>query len=322
MEIDETLARHIADVQRGLLAVDLDPSRVQALLADIGALVHADAAMGAWLNEGQPWLTTWRAGPQIAAYMAETFAGVDREGNIRTHDPDLDRVNRTRRGLGTGIYHEREFAHRDRIVAARYHREGFGPAGMHHVIGMTARLSVGEAVFAFGYDDGDGLAREEDRIKAVLALLLPAFEQGFQGLDRRSRHRERLEKAMAEADLPARIVAGDAPPPADALLHLPLPELTTGEAPTPYLAVSGPDVEHLAARLAACFDLTERQTATARLLLAGRSTAEIAADLGIRLNTARRHCEAVLDKTGAGQRHRLAVIAARQGRCGPNGCAT
>ncbi|WP_366940555.1 LuxR C-terminal-related transcriptional regulator [uncultured Rhodospira sp.] len=62
-----------------------------------------------------------------------------------------------------------------------------------------------------------------------------------------------------------------------------------------------------AARLAAGFDLTERQTATARLLLAGRSTADIAADLGIRLNTARRHCEAVLEKTGAGQRHTLAA---------------
>jgi hypothetical protein len=70
-------------------------------------------------------MVTWRAGPQIAAYLEETFAGVDCDGNIRAHDADLDRINLTRRGLGTGIYHERAFEARERIAAARYHREAF-----------------------------------------------------------------------------------------------------------------------------------------------------------------------------------------------------
>jgi hypothetical protein len=33
---------------------------------------------------------------------------------------------------------------------------------MSHVIGMTAPLMVGEAVFAFGDDDGDALAAQDE----------------------------------------------------------------------------------------------------------------------------------------------------------------
>ena len=297
-------------VQKRLLAADLEPANTEALLSEIAVLVGADAAMGAWLDGGRPWLVTWRAGPQIAAYLEETFAGVDCNGNIRAHDPDLDRVNLIRRGLGTGVYHERAFEARERIEAARYHREAFAPAGMHHVIGMTTRLVVGEGVFAFGYDEGETLAAEEARIQTLLTLLLPAFAHGFQAIDQRARHRERFEKALADAGLPARVLDGETPTPADSLLALPLPDLTPGLDPPPYLSVSAPDADQQADRLAERFGLTDRQRATAALLLAGRTTAEIADDLGVRLNTARRHCEAVLEKTGAGQRHRLARIAA------------
>ncbi|MEW5422338.1 response regulator transcription factor [Amorphus sp. 3PC139-8] len=180
---------------------------------------------------------------------------------------------------------------------------------MNHVMGMTSRLSVGEAIFAFGYDEEDASALVGGRAETILTLLLPAFEHCFQTLDRRYRHRERLAKAISEASLPATILDADADVPPSSLLQLPLPELAPGSENPPYLSVSAPETSSLAARLAHTYELTERQRLTAELLLSGLSTTEIAEELGVRYNTARRHCEAVLQKTGAGQRHRLARMA-------------
>lgn len=309
MEIDAFLAAKIADLQRRLFRAALDQPLVDGILSEIGELVGADAAMGAWLSDGMPWLTTWRAGPQIEAYFMATTAGVDRDGNLRSHDPDLDRLNRVRRGLGTGVFHEQALAPRDVIANAAYHREAFAPAGMNHVMGMTSRLSVGEAIFAFGYDDAEAPALVNGRAETLLTLLLPAFEHCFQTLDRRHRHRERLAKAISEASLPATILNADEDVPPDSLLQLPLPELAPGSGTPPYLSVSAPESASLAARLAQTYALTERQRLTAELLLSGLTTDQIADEMGVRYNTARRHCEAVLQKTGAGKRHRLARMA-------------
>src|SRR6056297_11383 len=188
MRIDLTGAMALADLQRRLLALDPVPATVEGLLKDIAELVEADSAMAAWLNEGTPLLTTWKAGPQIEAYFFQTFAGVDRDGNIRSTDPALDRVNLTRRQMGSGVYHESAFAGRDVIESADFHREAFRPAGMNHVIGMTTRLAVGEAVFAMGYDTADAGALAEGRAEIVLNLLLPAFASAFGSLDRAARN--------------------------------------------------------------------------------------------------------------------------------------
>jgi DNA-binding CsgD family transcriptional regulator len=302
MRIDLTGALALADLQRRLLALDPVPDTVEGLLKDIAGLVEADSAMAAWLNEGTPLLTTWKAGPQIEAYFFQTFAGVDRDGNIRSTDPALDRINLTRRQMGSGVYHESAFAGRDVIENAAFHREAFRPAGMNHVVGMTTRLAVGEVVFAMGYEDGDAPALVRGHAEIILNLLLPAFTNTFGALDRQARNSDRLQRAISESDLDVslRDDAGDS----RAFLNLPLPGPDTG-----YLAISPPDAATLATRLAENFGLTKRQKDVALCLLDGLSTHEAAARMGISVNTARRHCEAVLNRTGARRRGELNRIA-------------
>lgn len=182
MQIDLKCARTLADIQRQLVALeaDPDPDKVEGILEDVAILVEADAALAAWLTEGAPLLATWNAGPQIETYFFETFAGVDRAGNIRSTDPDLDSINLTRRQMGSGVYHESVFAGRDMIENAAFHREAFRPAGMNHVVGMTTRLAVGEAVFAMGYARGDAPAMIGGQTEIILNLLLPAFACAFE----------------------------------------------------------------------------------------------------------------------------------------------
>lgn len=301
MEFDLESAQTLAQLQRRLLALEADRETVAGILADVAKLTEADAAMAAWLNEGAPFFASWNAGPQIEAYFAKTFAGVDRGGNLRSTDPDLDRVNLTRRQMGDGVYHEGALASRAVIEGAAFHRDAFRPAGMNHVIGMTARLAVGEAVFAMGYAAGDASALVQGRAETVLTLLLPAFACRFDQLDQRARNRERLDRAIRESDMDVRL--GDESG-RDAFLNLPLPGPERS-----YLAVSPPDAGMLAARLAEIYDLTHRQQETARCLIDGLSTQDVACTLGISLNTARRHCEAVLHKTGARRRGALNALA-------------
>lgn len=219
---------------------------------------------------------------------------MDRDGNIRSTDPDLDNINLTRRQMGDGVRHESALASRAMIEKAAFHREAFRPAGMNHVIGMTTRLAVGEAVFAMGYDTGDAPALVGRRAEIVLNLLLPAFASAFGALDRRARHSERLQHAIAESDMEVSLhddggAAGSS-----------LPDPGSG-----YLSVAPPDAATLAARLAETYGLTPRQQHTARRLLDGLSTRDVAVRLGITHNTARRHCEAVLHRTGARRRAEL-----------------
>lgn len=307
MEVDTRLAKEIAGLQHRLLGVETDTSVIRALLVDTARLVGADAAMAAWLDEGAPWIVTWNAGPQIEAYFARTFAGVDRDGNIRSTDPDLDRVNLTRRQMGTGVRHERAFASRESIENAAFHREAFAPAGMHNVIGMTTRLAVGEAIFAMGYDTADSPSLADGRSEIILNLLLPAFAHGFGAIDRRARNLERLEQAIARSDADVRVHAADTGP--AAMLSLPLPDPGAG-----FLSVSTPDTATLARRLARAHGLTKRQQEVAQHVLDGLSTRDIAAHLDISLNTARRHCEAVLTRTGARRRGQLNTLALRVAR--------
>lgn len=302
MRIDLTRAMALADLQRRLLALDPTPDTVKGILKDIAGLVEADSAMAAWLNEGTPLLTKWNAGPQIEAYFFQTFAGIDRDGNIRSTDPVLDRINLTRRQMGSGVYHESAFAGRDMIEKAAFHRMAFRPAGMNHVVGMTTRLAVGEAVFAMGYESGDAPALVGGHAEIMLNLLLPAFNSAFDALDRQARNSERLQRAISESDLDVSIC--DAASESRAFLNLPLPGPDIG-----YLAISPPDAATLAARLADNYGLTQRQKDIALYLLDGLSTHEAASRMGISINTARRHCEAVLNRTGARRRGELNRIA-------------
>ncbi|WP_425061846.1 helix-turn-helix transcriptional regulator [Roseovarius confluentis] len=306
MEIDLQSALKIADIQRRLLTFEADADTGEAILADAAELLDADAAMAAWLNEGTPLLVTWNAGPEIEEYFFRTFAGVDRDGNIRSTDPDLDNVNLTRRQMGSGVYHESAFAGRSMVENAAFHRDAFRPAGMNHVMGMTTRLAVGEAVFAMGYASADAPALAGGRAEIILNLLLPAFAHRFDTLDRQARNAERLQRAIDESDMNVTVRddqrEGDSG--SRAFLTLPLPGPDAG-----YLAISPPDAATLAARLAEHFGLTKRQTDIACCLLDGLSTKDAAVRMGISLNTARRHCEAVLNRTGASRRGELNRLA-------------
>ena len=302
MDIELKDALTLAGIQRRLLALEADSATIGGILEDVAVFVDADAAMAAWLNEGTPLFATWNAGPQIETYFARTFAGVDRGGNIRSTDPDLDRINLTRRQMGDGVRHESAFAGRAMIENAAFHREAFRPAGMNHVLGMTTRLAVGEAVFAMGYAHADAPALTGGRAEIVLNLLLPAFTSGFGALDDAARNLERLARAIAESDMDVSVRDDDHG--SEAFLNLPLPGPETG-----YLSVSPPDAAVLAERLADHFGLTPRQQDTARCLLDGLSTKDVAARLGISPNTARRHCEAVLHRTGARRRGELPRLA-------------
>jgi DNA-binding CsgD family transcriptional regulator len=204
--------------------------------------------------------------------------------------------------MGSGVYHESAFAGRDVIENAAFHREAFRPAGMNHVVGMTTRLAVGEAVFAMGYEDGDAPALVRGDAEIILNLLLPAFTNAFGALDRQARNSERLQRAISESDLDVSL--HDDADDSRAFLNLPLPGPDTG-----YLAISPPDAATLATRLAENFGLTKRQKDVALCLLDGLSTHEAAARMGISVNTARRHCEAVLNRTGARRRGELNRIA-------------
>ena len=279
---------------------------VEGILEDVAILVEADAALAAWLNEGAPLLATWNAGPQIEAYFFRTFAGVDRAGNIRSTDPDLDSINLTRRQMGSGVYHESAFAGRDMIENAAFHREAFRPAGMNHVVGMTTRLAVGEAVFAMGYASGRRTRHDRGPDRDHSQSAAAGLRARFRALDRQARNFERLQHAIAESDMDVCVRDGDHGSGDDsgAFLNLPLPGLETG-----YLAISPPDAATLATRLADTYGLTKRQKDIALCLLDGLSTRDAAVRMGISLNTARRHCEAVLNRTGARRRGELNRIA-------------
>ncbi|MGM0561606.1 MAG: LuxR C-terminal-related transcriptional regulator [Pseudomonadota bacterium] len=61
--------------------------------------------------------------------------------------------------------------------------------------------------------------------------------------------------------------------------------------------------------LAGTFGLTLRQQEVSALLLAGHTTASTSRTLGVKYNTARRHCEAILQQCGIRRREQLAILA-------------
>lgn len=315
MELSRKELRQITRLQEALLRVRLDRGGVERLLAEVVELVGAQAAIGAWLDGGVPMFVTYRAGPEIEAYFIRVFDGVDIDGNLRAKDPDLDRINLSRQRLGSGVHHEQQLADREGVSGSEYVREAFAPAGMHHVIGMSTRLAIGEALFAFGFAGDDDPGFSGGRAETLLRLLFPAFSFGFGAIDRAHRHQERLEKAIAEARVRA-IVNRPGLDGADTrrdgvgrpLIQLPLPQRAGEEGSHVDISLQTLRLEDLAGALTERFALTPRQRETVELMLRGYTAREIANDLGIRMNTARRHCEAVLQKAGVRRRDQLAVL--------------
>ena len=253
----------LVSVQQTLLSPDnlIDRGRLGRIFADIRGLIGSVRGFAVFATADDFIYLSDGVGPEIEAYFGASLQGFDKAGNFILADKDLEEINRRRRNLGAGVHHEGALQMREKIEASEYFKTAFKPAGMHHVIGMTTPMPVGEAVFAFGFEGADDPGFSGGRSEAILRLILPAFVAGFAAL------------------------AGEAPP-----------------APG-----SGTDWESLAAR-AVEKGLSPRQAEVAVLMARGLSSPEIADDLGIRPDTARRHAEAVLRRLDV--RSRAAVLPA------------
>lgn len=293
----------IAALQRAFLNPErlANPQYVQGLLVRCRRLAGAARSFGVYPGREAPVFLSDGAGPQIETYLQVHFAGFDKAGNIVLTDPELDEINRRRRQMGAGVHHEGRLKERALIENTRYFREAFEPAGMHHVIGMTCPLPVGEAVFAFGYAGAEDPGFAGARTEPLLGLLLPAFCAGFQALFARGANAAALERALPK--LPPGATLLRAPPAADTgAIVVPGPALPDAESSWIALPASAHNPRAMLANAGARYGLTERQIDVAALMLDGCTTPEIAEQLGISRHTARRHCENLMARLGVRSR--------------------
>jgi len=298
--------------QAALLSDRLDDTdRLRRILTAIASLIGARRSFAAFTLGSDVYFVSDGVGPQIETYLRQVYRGFDRGGNVLMSDPDFEEINRRRRQMGAGVHHEAKLQLRERIESTSYFREAFAPAGMHHVIGLTAPLPVGEAVFAFGFAGADDPGFSGSRGVDILRLIVPAFESGFSAAYARAAAQAEVEAAVAS--LPgARLSTGVAPAAPAAGTVLPGPALP-GHARS-WIAI---DIRHRGidpnriAQTGSAQGLTRRQTEVMALMLEGLSAAEIAGRLNISPHTARRHCEAVLTRLGI--KSRAAIWSALSG---------
>lgn len=171
----------IVGLQNKLLAAAFirERQRLVGLLKELCDLIDAKRSFAAYLEGQEMVFRAYRVGPQIEVYLKNVFRGVDRDGNLLLADPELEEINKRRRQMGAGVHHENRLQDRRIIEKSRFFVEAFAPAGMHHVIGLSTPLSVGEAVFAFGFEGPEDPGFANNQSSDILRLLLPAFGKGF-----------------------------------------------------------------------------------------------------------------------------------------------
>jgi DNA-binding CsgD family transcriptional regulator len=340
----EFTADELAEIRRiQQTLLDLPRERTQAAvrsaLTATRKLIGSDGAFAFYFFNGTPIFIADGLGDQIEAYLFEHWRGFDEEGYFVFDDEVLEGVNRLRRSFGSGVYHEAKLGNREFIENTRFFREAFEPAGMTCATGLTVRLPVGEAVFAFKVA-ATGAPRDVERTDALLNLLLPTFEAGFSALYDHSADAASIMPTLQALPFPAAIVSTDGrvaftneraqrdpdllgiaslgsvggAPTADAgVFRMPGPVLEGTRPSQIFIALvdeQAVDIETAAAR----FKLTPRQTEVARMMLRGLTDKQIAQELGISLHTARRHAETVLDRLGVSSRASvlLALLEASQ----------
>jgi DNA-binding CsgD family transcriptional regulator len=295
LSLTENELSTIAATQTHLLTERLDDTmRVRRILSSLQQLVGAARAFAIYPLGSKLSFVEIGVGTQIEDYLGEVFRGFDQDGNALMSDCELEEINRRRRQMGAGVHHENRLKGRRLIENTRFFREAFEPAGMHHVIGMTCPLPVGEAVFAFGFLGDDDPGFKGTRTVDLLRLVLPAFQQGFG---------QTFDRAVNEAALDQAFKAW----PGSRIVTDPAQDGTSGPAfPGPALPgaatswiifESVPTLDTASiVRTAKKFGLTARQTQVMEMMLKGLSSIEIAEQLDISSHTARRHCEAVLSR--------------------------
>lgn len=319
----------IASIQQALLDLPRRRTRsaVHDVLARVRTLIGSDGGFAFYFFNGTPIFIADGIGPEIEEYLFGNWQGFDAEGYFLFADEELESVNRLRRSSGSGVYHEARLGPRDFIESTTFFREAFAPAGMTCATGLSARLPVGEAVFAFNVEES-GDPEQESRSDAMLGLLLPAFEAGFAALYDQSVDQDAIAPTLQALPFPAAIVAADglvvfanelaqrapetlgiaamaapdgALPAGGQVFRMPGPVLE-GKRPS-QIVIALPDGQEISIEAAAAhFRLTPRQIEVARMMLRGLTDKQIAGSLGISLHTARRHAETVLDRMGVSSR--------------------
>src|SRR6056297_181 len=295
LSLTESELSTIAATQTHLLTERLDDTaRVRRILSGLQQLVGAARAFAIYPLGSQLPFVEIGVGPQIEAYLGEVFRGFDQDGNALMSDCELEEINRRRRQMGAGVHHENRLKDRHLIENTRFFREAFEPAGMHHVIGMTCPLPVGEAVFAFGFTGEDDPGFEGTRTADLLRLVLLAFQQGFGQAFDRAVNEAALDQAL-KAWPGSRIVTG---PAQDGTSGSAFPGPALPGAATSWIIFESVPTLDTASivRTAKKFGLTARQTQVMEMMLKGLSSNEMAEQLDISSHTARRHCEAVLSR--------------------------
>ena len=331
----------IGRIQQTLL--DLPRQRTQAAvrsaLTATRKLIGSNGAFAFYFFNGTPIFIADGLGDQIETYLLGHWRGFDEEGYFLIDDEELEAVNRLRRSFGSGVYHEARLGNRDFIENTRFFREAFEPAGMTCATGLTARLPVGEAVFAFNVTVPEAPG-DFERADALLHLLLPTFESGFSALYDQSADAASIMPTLQALPFPAAIVSTDgrvaftneraqrdpdllgiaslgsidgAPDNAAGVFRMPGPVLE-GTRPSQIFIALGDEQAIDIESAAASFKLTPRQTEVARMMLRGLTDKQIAQSLDISLHTARRHAETVLDRLGVSSRASvlLALLEASQ----------
>lgn len=318
VKFEEPELNEISEIQRSLfdLAVTRAQADVRVCLSRLRELVGATGAFALYFHSGSPVIVSDSIGEQISDYFFERWQGFDRDGFFLFSDQELETINRMRRNFGSGVHHENKIGVREEIESTRYFQEAFQPAGMHHVIGMSARLPVGEAVFAFGFsgDEDPGFAGE--RTEAILNLVLPTFEHAFNALDASSPSAREVAESLQQIPCPAALVDGSG-----TVIHA-----NTSFKDVPNVMGSGEVLRIVGPVLEGClsselvlvlgqpvstFDLSSaarevglsaRLVEISRLMVEGKSNREIADELGISIHTVRRHVEAVMDRLSVSSR--------------------
>lgn len=320
VELNESQMEALLSIQQKLHALPdaMTVGAIRDILEETAKLIGASRGFSCNWFDGQLVWVPYEIGPQIEDFINENFIGIEEDGNFILRDPDYDLVNRLRRQMGGGVVPDWELYTEDTGPASEWHRDIYVPAGMGQIIGMNVVLPVGESVMAFGFNGPEDPHYRNDTTVNLLKLIHPSYSSAFQRLYAKSFDRPSFLALLDALPYPTILRANDgeissANAAADGLdwtdiatlddelvFHLPgpnLPDMRCTEIVIDMREASI-DFEDLAVRRG----LTDRQAEVAECIAKGASDKEIALQLQISVNTARRHCEAVLDRLGVNSR--------------------
>lgn len=316
MELDQTTISQVAGVQNAFLSLPRG-KRFSAIRDAIRSIARLVDAQGGWVGcfvDGELIFINENVGPQIARYVQSQFEGVDEDGYFLFADPELERVSRLRREMGSGIYADYEI-YTDETRELPQFQEIWGAANAEYVLGMSCRMPVGDSVLGLTFGSPEHPRYRDPETKELLRLIQPAFEAAFRQLFDEGLSRRHYVALVEALPFPAFIRAHDgsvvarSPSTADAsvdakegdnairLLGPNLPGLRSSEM----VFFPGEGASNLKA-LARAAGLSERRAEVAAALAMGESNKQIARRLDISPNTVRHHCEAVFDQLGVSSR--------------------